>query len=220
MINDAPSLREVSRQFWALLKPLIAESKIASTFANVDRHNGLEACRQLAEPINEDKELVHKDMLPLVTNPTAAANMEGVEEAVRNWDTNIRLFKKAGGVEPQDNQKRITLIRMLPVYVAAYISMHWELPEYCTSKKLRDFAFKCIKVLRKQVKKGHKTIGIFYGAAHNPDLETRLFKMGYTKGKQEWMTAWDVPKAGKQSAEKEKQEKAENPPKKKEASQP
>ena len=79
---------------------------------------------------------------------------------------------------------------------------------------------KCIKVLRKQVKKGHKTIGIFYGAAHNPDLETRLFKMGYTKGKQEWMTAWDVPKAGKQSAEKEKQEKAENPPKKKEASQP
>ncbi len=59
---------------------------------------------------------------------------------------------------------------------------------------------KCIKVLRKQVKKGRKTIGIFYGAAHNPDLEARLFKMGYKKGKQEWMTAWDVPKAAKSSA--------------------
>ena len=79
---------------------------------------------------------------------------------------------------------------------------------------------KCIKVLRKQVKKGHKTIGVFYGAAHNPDLERRLFKMGYKKGKQEWMTAWDVPKAGKQAAQEEKKEGAENPPKKKETSQP
>ena len=79
---------------------------------------------------------------------------------------------------------------------------------------------KCIKVLRKQVKKGHKTIGVFYGAAHNPDLESRLFKMGYKKGKQEWMTAWDVPKAGKQAAQEENKEGVENPPKKKETSQP
>jgi len=59
---------------------------------------------------------------------------------------------------------------------------------------------KCLRVLRKQVnKKGHRTLGIFYGAAHNPDLEARLLKMGYKKGKQEWMTAWDVPKAAKRS---------------------
>ena len=79
---------------------------------------------------------------------------------------------------------------------------------------------KCIKVLRKQVKKGHKTIGVFYGAAHNPDLEARLLKMGYTKGKQEWMTAWDVPKPGKESAEEKKNEEAENPEKEKAAPQP
>ena len=55
---------------------------------------------------------------------------------------------------------------------------------------------KCLRVLRKQVrKKGRRNLGIFYGAAHNPDLEARLLKMGYWKGKQEWMTAWDVPKA-------------------------
>ena len=54
---------------------------------------------------------------------------------------------------------------------------------------------KCLRVLRKQVrKKGRRNIGIFYGAAHNPDLEARLLKRGYRKGKQEWMTAWDVPK--------------------------
>ena len=71
---------------------------------------------------------------------------------------------------------------------------------------------KCIKVLRKQVKKGRKRIGIFYGAAHNPDLEDRLFKMGYTKGGQEWLTAWDVPKNSKGRGEREEKE-AETPEK-------
>lgn len=56
---------------------------------------------------------------------------------------------------------------------------------------------KCMKVLRKQVKKGGKEIGIFYGAAHFPDMEKRLLEMGYKMGKQEWMTAWDVPKPEK-----------------------
>ena len=65
---------------------------------------------------------------------------------------------------------------------------------------------KCIKVLRKQVKKGRKTIGVFYGAAHNPDLEARLLKMGYTKGGQEWLTAWDVPKKGKSPRKGEENE--------------
>jgi len=68
---------------------------------------------------------------------------------------------------------------------------------------------KCLKVFRKQVKKGHKTIGIFYGAAHNPDLEARLLKMGYKKGKQEWMTAWDVPKAAKSSVDEGEQAEVE-----------
>ena len=60
---------------------------------------------------------------------------------------------------------------------------------------------KCMKVLKKQVKKGGKNLGIFYGAAHFPDLEKRLLEMGYKKGKQEWMTAWDVPKPEKKKPE-------------------
>ena len=33
-------------------------------FANVPRHNGFEAWRRIAEPINDDKALVRKDLLP------------------------------------------------------------------------------------------------------------------------------------------------------------
>ena len=109
MVSDAPSLKDVSRQLWAMLRPLVAETAVASNFANVPRHNGLEAWRQLAEPINEDKQLVQKELLPLITSPKPAASMDKVVDAVRDWDTNMRLFKAAGGSEPPDQQRRTHL---------------------------------------------------------------------------------------------------------------
>ena len=68
--------------------------------------------------------------------------MDSVANAVRDWDTNMRLFKEAGGTEPPDEQRRISLIRMLPVEIAAYISMHWEEPQYSTFVELKKFIFK------------------------------------------------------------------------------
>ena len=68
----------------------------------------LEAWRQLAEPINDDKQLVQKELLPLMTNPKPAATMDKVVDAVRDWDTNMRLFKAAGGAS-----RRITSVVLL-----------------------------------------------------------------------------------------------------------
>ncbi|MFQ5505746.1 MAG: hypothetical protein ACE5F1_13250 [Planctomycetota bacterium] len=51
-----------------------------------------------------------------------------------------------------------------------------------------------IKVLVEQLEKGKKKLGIFYGAAHLPDLETRLRQLGFKKSSQVWITAWDVMK--------------------------
>jgi hypothetical protein len=69
---------------------------------------------------------------------------------------------------------------------------------------ISDRNAKCLRVLKKQVKRGHKKLGIFYGAAHFPDMEKRLVEKGYQQISQEWMTAWDVPKPQK----KPKKEKA------------
>jgi hypothetical protein len=41
---------------------------------------------------------------------------------------------------------------------------------------------------------GKKKIGIFYGAAHYPDMEERMLKQGFKKTAHEWLTAWDVAK--------------------------
>ena len=48
MINCA-EYREVSRQLWAFLSPLVASNAVVNgVFENVDRHNGLEAWRRIA----------------------------------------------------------------------------------------------------------------------------------------------------------------------------
>ena len=59
---------------------------------------------------------------------------------------------------------------------------------------LTDRNKRCLDVLRREAAAGHHKIGIFYGAAHFPDMVKRLEAMGYQQVGQEWMTAWDVPK--------------------------
>ena len=49
------SLKEVARQLWAMLNPLLVNNgTVKGMFANVQRHNGLKAWRRIYEPINED----------------------------------------------------------------------------------------------------------------------------------------------------------------------
>lgn len=59
---------------------------------------------------------------------------------------------------------------------------------------INDRNIKCLKVMQSQIDAGTKSIGIFYGAAHFPDMEKRLIKQGYTKTKESWIDAWVIPK--------------------------
>jgi hypothetical protein len=57
---------------------------------------------------------------------------------------------------------------------------------------------RCIEVMEREIAAGRKNLGVFYGAAHFPDLEKRLVAQGFKRVKQEWLTAWNIPKpAGK-----------------------
>jgi hypothetical protein len=58
-----------------------------------------------------------------------------------------------------------------------------------------------VKVLREEIKKGRKRLGIFYGAAHMPDLERRLRDLGFKKVKEKWLRAWDVRRRGSPAKE-------------------
>ena len=54
---------------------------------------------------------------------------------------------------------------------------------------------KCFEVLDKQLKEGKKTIGVFYGAGHFPDMEKRLAAdFGLKRESEKWLTAWQLAK--------------------------
>jgi len=59
---------------------------------------------------------------------------------------------------------------------------------------ISDRNAKCLEVLAREVTAGKKKLGIFYGAAHFPDMEKRLLEAGWAKAGTEWMTAWEIGK--------------------------
>jgi len=59
---------------------------------------------------------------------------------------------------------------------------------------ITDRNSRCLEVMNKELAAGHKNLGIFYGAAHFTDMEKRLLELGFKRTKQEWLTAWDIPK--------------------------
>ena len=59
---------------------------------------------------------------------------------------------------------------------------------------ITDRNAKALQVLKSEIQNGHKKLGIFYGAAHLPNLEKELLEQGYKKTKQEWLTAWSLEK--------------------------
>jgi hypothetical protein len=56
---------------------------------------------------------------------------------------------------------------------------------------------KAFEVLDRELKAGKKKIGVFYGAAHLPDMEKRLINdFGMKRSGERWVTAWSL-KEGK-----------------------
>jgi len=49
-----------------------------------------------------------------------------------------------------------------------------------------------IAVLEREIGKGKKKMGIFYGSAHMPDMEVRLHELGFKKIRHGWCPAWQI----------------------------
>ena len=94
-----------------------------SVFANCSRHNGLEAWRRIAEPINGDQILILKNLLPLVMDLRLATSLDDFDQALEVWDTNLRLLRAAGGAAPNPEQKRLTFDSLCSRRVSGRMSL-------------------------------------------------------------------------------------------------
>jgi len=72
---------------------------------------------------------------------------------------------------------------------------------------------KAFEVLKQQITAGKKKIGVFYGAAHLPDMERRLqSEFGLKRGAEKWVVAWNLEKKAVKSTEKPKDKPAAEKP--------
>lgn len=51
---------------------------------------------------------------------------------------------------------------------------------------------RCIQRLQESIAKGNKNIGIFYGAAHMPDMSKRVEELGFKQVNTKWLLSWDM----------------------------
>ena len=65
-----------------------------------------------------------------------------------------------------------------------------------------------LETFDREVKAGRKNMGIFYGAAHLPDMEHRLEGRGFHRTSERWVTAWDI----KPRVDEKKEKPAESKP--------
>ena len=68
-----------------------------------------------------------KYLQPLVTNPVRATKLEDITVAVERWESNIRLFKESGGVEPDDEAKRLIVVEIIPPEMSVHVTMQMHL---------------------------------------------------------------------------------------------
>jgi hypothetical protein len=50
-----------------------------------------------------------------------------------------------------------------------------------------------LEVMAREVQNGRRRLAIFYGAAHLPDLETRLLALGFRRERIDYLKAWHLP---------------------------
>lgn len=62
-----------------------------------------------------------------------------------------------------------------------------------TSTIITERNIKALEILQRELKKGHRRIGVFYGAGHLADMEERLLKdHGFRRSAESWLTAWHL----------------------------
>jgi hypothetical protein len=96
------------------------------------------------------------------------------------------------GNTPESRRRAMKLMFAQTLGDLERMSLQLDGPE--GSAILTDRNDACLKVLRQQRAAGKKHLAIFYGAAHMPDMATKLVKVdGLKPAGSEWLVAWDIP---------------------------
>ena len=220
-IGEASYYRELNRlfdQYDVLLYELVApEGTIVSAKAQQESSNpisflqksmknflGMES--QLEKVDYSKKHFVRADMTPTqiakkmdergdtaltLALSTMVDVMRQQNKAAQNPQDNPLMSSDMGLMELLENPHKAKL--MMAQQFVSTGSLDEALGGSLNQLLVIDRNAEAIKGLQKQLAQGKQRIGIFYGAAHLPDLEKRLVSdFSMTKGETRWIKAWDL----------------------------
>ncbi len=220
-IGEASYYRELNRlfdQYDVLLYELVApEGTVVSAKAQQESSNpisflqkslktflGMES--QLEKVDYSKKHFVRADMTPTqiakkmeergdtaltIALSTMVDVMRQQNKAAQNPQDNPLMSSDMGLMELLENPHKAKL--MMAQQFVSTGSLDEALGGSLNQLLVIDRNSEAIKGLQKQLAQGKQRIGIFYGAAHLPDLEKRLVSdFSMTKGETRWIKAWDL----------------------------
>ena len=138
--------------------------------------------------INENKILILQGLLPLNSDPKSAADVHHYDDALRDWTSNLRMLKEAGGQRPVADAEKLAFTKLLPADVAARVTLHMDLPQYRDLEELRKFTDKYVKVmtsLDRQRKGVRSTASVRIVEAYNGQGEDDGYAIDGAKGDDE-----------------------------------
>jgi hypothetical protein len=214
-------LNERFTQYEALLYELVAEEGMTPAQRPKDGgghpiaalqdglKNLLNLEHQLAIVDYEKKNFVHADLSPEDFN-------KAMKERGESFMTMFLRLAFEGMKQPQGRSSDGDDLKMLmalmspnrPMALKRIMADQFEQIESISagldgpkgSAIVTDRNSKALEVLKKSLESGKRKVGIFYGAAHMPDMQRRLTDdFGMSRGGIEWLTAWNMKEPESQS---------------------
>ena len=105
--------KEIANEVWGFLNSnLIGEAH--NSFLGVEETNGAEAWRKVVHGINGKTPVRRLTLKAAVDAPEEAKDMAEVMAKIEKWEEQVRKYVRAGGRDPDDEEKRATVLRIAP----------------------------------------------------------------------------------------------------------
>ncbi len=205
-IADREYYQELNRlfdQYDVLLYELVAPKGLQPRRGREGMYAPIARFLGLADQIEvidyEKQHFVHADMSP----EEFAASMRKKKESL--WQMFFKLLgasmaqQATSGASDAEllvallRQDKKELRRVLAAQMAASQSILQALEGQQGSTLISERNKVALKVMQEQIAKGHRKLGIFYGAGHLEDMDRRLRKQyGFRPIGLKWLTAWNL----------------------------
>jgi hypothetical protein len=115
------------------------------------------------------------------------------EEQLERMAPMLRMAANFGKMLMEQNPEMRDNLKMQFAQQLGNADMNNAMGEQMTQVILIDRNEVCFNVLQEQLQRQDSgTIAIFYGAAHMPNLESRLNEIGFNLTTKRWMSAWQI----------------------------